>query len=233
MKKFLSITIIIFITLSSSLASNWPSGYIPKNQIINIDSIIGVPPSTDSLAFSSDKAISEAVFSQNKNTTDYKIAIHDASNDQDVHIADFSKAFGQEITKDKNPAIYTLLNRSTTDVSNIKQSAKEKYQRIRPFVVFDRKPCDPDEDPSSYSYPSGHSSRAWNYAMILAKLKPQTAKQLFELADRKSQSRVICGVHWKSDIQAARTVALANFAILNGNQDFLKDLEKARQEINQ
>lgn len=99
-------------------------------------------------------------------------------------------------------------------------------------MFFDRKPCDPDEDPNSYSYPSGHSSRAWNYAMILAELKPQTAKQLFELADRKSQSRVICGVHWKSDVQAARTVALANFAILNGNQEFLKDLEKARQEIN-
>lgn len=101
MKKFLSITIIIFITLSSSLASNWPSGYIPKNQIINIDSIIGVPPSTDSLAFSSDKAISEAVFSQNKNTTDYKIAIHDASNDQDVHIADFSKALAKKLLKTK------------------------------------------------------------------------------------------------------------------------------------
>lgn len=66
MKKFLSITIIIFVTLSAAFASNWPSGYIPKNQIINIDSIIGAPPSTDSLAFSSDKAISEAAFSQNK-----------------------------------------------------------------------------------------------------------------------------------------------------------------------
>ncbi|ASG69011.1 acid phosphatase [Francisella halioticida] len=234
MKKIFIVAISLFIVLSISFASNHiNNGYIPKNQTINIDSIIGSPPTTDSLAFSSDKAISETVFSQNKNTDSYKTTIHDASTDKDIHIADFSKIFGQEISKDKTPAIYRLLRKSTTDVSNIKQSVKEKYKRVRPFVFFNRKPCDSNEDPTSYSYPSGHSSRAWTYAMILSELKPQVAEQLFALANRKSKSRVNCGAHWESDVKAARTVALINFAVLNGNEKFLEDLKKAKKEIDQ
>nr|QQZ50764.1 hypothetical protein JKL49_05215 [Phenylobacterium glaciei] len=44
-------------------------------------------------------------------------------------------------------------------------------------------------------------------------------------------SRVICGVHFQSDIEAGRTLASAMVARLHGDPDFQRDLAAARQEL--
>ena len=46
------------------------------------------------------------------------------------------------------------------------------------------------------------------------------------------QSRVICGYHWQSDVDAARVVASAVVATLHTKPAFLQQLEKAKQEFN-
>ena len=45
------------------------------------------------------------------------------------------------------------------------------------------------------------------------------------------QSRVICGYHFQSDVDAARIVASAVVARLHANENFIKQLGKAKQEF--
>lgn len=45
------------------------------------------------------------------------------------------------------------------------------------------------------------------------------------------QSRVICGYHFQSDVDAAHIVASAVVARLHANENFIKQLGKAKQEF--
>ena len=45
------------------------------------------------------------------------------------------------------------------------------------------------------------------------------------------QSRVICGYHWQSDVDAARVVASTVVATLHSNNEFNAQLAKAKAEF--
>lgn len=44
-------------------------------------------------------------------------------------------------------------------------------------------------------------------------------------------SRVVCGVHWQSDVNAGRLVAAAVVAQLHANPDFVAQLGEAKKEV--
>jgi acid phosphatase (class A) len=47
---------------------------------------------------------------------------------------------------------------------------------------------------------------------------------------REGISRVICNVHWQSDVDAGRMMGAAAVARLHADEDFLADLRKAKAE---
>ncbi|AEB27930.1 acid phosphatase [Francisella hispaniensis] len=231
MKKIILIIFLLIIGVLPSFAGWKDGGYLSQDQLVNTIDLIGAPPATDSLAFANDKAISESTFSIDKDSYRYQQAIHDATSDDSIIIADFSKAFGQKISENDTPAIFKLLNKATIDVNNAKDIAKDFYKRKRPYVYFDRQPCDSSENPNSYAYPSGHSTRSWTYGLILAQLKPQNGEAILKVSKEKAESRVICGVHWLSDIKASQTVAMSEFAVLQSNQQYKQDFHNAQKEL--
>ncbi len=93
--------------------------------------------------------------------------------------------------------------------------------------------CVPRSDSlvKSGSYPSGHSTMSWTWGLILADLAPDRATEILSRARAYSESRVVCGVHYPSDIANGRLNGSALFATLEANADFRADLEKARGEV--
>jgi acid phosphatase (class A) len=45
------------------------------------------------------------------------------------------------------------------------------------------------------------------------------------------ESRLVCNVHWASDVIEGRVIAAATVARLHANPDFLADLRNAKSEI--
>jgi len=82
------------------------------------------------------------------------------------------------------------------------------------------------------SYPSGHTATAWATALILSELNPASADALFARAYKYSESRVIVGAHWQSDIEAGRLVAAIGYAQLHNSPEYCEQMARAKAELN-
>lgn len=145
----------------------------------------------------------------------------------------FEATLGISLTNGTAPEIVKLCQRATTDVANANRTVKEKYQRIRPFATFNDPSLTPWSDPEeekTYSYPSGHTARGYMYAMVLSVLDPTLTDKLLERAAKYAARRIICGHHWKSDIDAALVLVAGIFPMVVASDDFQEQLKKAREE---
>ncbi|MGL5691139.1 MAG: acid phosphatase, partial [Bacteroidales bacterium] len=113
--------------------------------------------------------------------------------------------------------------------------AKEHYMRVRPFSFYQEATCNPEQQQelsTNGSYPSGHTAIGWATALVLAEINPDRQDEILQRGYQMGQSRVICGYHFQSDVDAARLVASGVVARLHANDAFMKQLEKAKKEFN-
>lgn len=111
--------------------------------------------------------------------------------------------------------------------------AKNFYARPRPLIGNDKPICVPREDwmKTNASYPSGHSMTAWAWALILAEAAPSKATAVLALGKDSGDSRVVCGVHYISDVEAGRTLGASMVARLHAVPAFEADMAQARREM--
>ena len=94
--------------------------------------------------------------------------------------------------------------------------------------------CNPEQQQelsTNGSYPSGHTAIGWATALVLAEINVDRQNEILKRGYEMGQSRVICGYHFQSDVDAARLVASAVVARLHANENFMKQLEKAKKEF--
>ena len=145
----------------------------------------------------------------------------------------FSEAFGMTISPGLTPEIDNLAGGAGNDAHHINKRVKNYYQRKRPFVQFGEPSLVPEtdaEESKSYSYPSGHATRGYVYAMTLALIEPDSTNVLMKRAYEYALGRVVAGYHYKSDIDASAVLASSVLGALAGNDRFREQLEKARKE---
>lgn len=88
---------------------------------------------------------------------------------------------------------------------------KEKIRRNRPYQDFPDIKKLKGIEPSDFSFPSGHAFGAYYIAHNLSKEYPHLSQPILDLAKRIAESRVRAGVHYPSDIEAGRLLALMKF----------------------
>lgn len=145
----------------------------------------------------------------------------------------FSEAAGFQIDPDVCPEIFKLVEGAKKDANDVNKDAKDYYHRQRPFVYFGEPSLVPEYDAGyaeSWSYPSGHTIRGWVYAFTLAHVVPDSTEALIRRAQEYAINRVICGRHYKSDIDAALVEATAVMCRLASNAAFQAQLVRAREE---
>jgi acid phosphatase (class A) len=81
---------------------------------------------------------------------------------------------------------------------------KGRFLRLRPYELEPRlKPCI-DDVRGDLSYPSGHATYGYLVAYLLADMVPERRAQLEARARQFARQRMVCGVHFASDIEAGR-----------------------------
>ena len=215
-----------------------PVPYLTLKQMPNIINCLPAPPDTASEMFQHD--INRFYWGKEQRLDPERAAMarQDAVWGYD-HVFDiFSEPFGMHISKEETPEVWELLTRGIFTVTQIRKAPKKFYQRQRPFMYFHEHLLtdgveESDADLSKDgSYPSGHTATAWATALILSELNPASADALFARAYKYSESRVIVGAHWQSDIEAGRLVAAIGYAQLHNSSDYCEQMARAKAELN-
>ena len=179
-------------------------------------------------------AADREVFRQTRALRDgprWKRAIDDVALDVPAMLENFSCAVGTRLGPVKTPMLAGLLTRVSADAERAIEPAKAANRRVRPFVLDEGAICQPREKLDSYDYPSGHATWGWTIGLLLAELAPDRASDILVRARTYAESRVICGAHNLSAIDAGATNAASLVATLHGSQWFRDALEAARGEV--
>jgi acid phosphatase (class A) len=145
----------------------------------------------------------------------------------------FSCAVGVQLTPENSPALASILGRTTVDAGLAAEAAKQLYRRTRPFMHNPGNICiarTPGLE-ASFDYPSGHASLGWMAGLVVAQLAPERASEVLARGRAYGESRVVCGLHNMSAIEAARTNAAGVFAAVQASADYRDALAKARTEL--
>jgi acid phosphatase (class A) len=168
-----------------------------------------------------------------KGTPRWNLAARDVAEGSAAVLENLACVLGSRIDTGRVPATLNLLDRARLDLARATRIPKVHYRRLRPFVGNESPICVQRTQAltDSFSYPSGHATQGWAYALIMASLVPEKATAILGRGRAYGESRVICGVHWLSDIAAGRTNGSSVFATLIGDAAFRADLDKARIEM--
>ena len=206
------------------------AGYLQPNQLPDVASILPPPPAEGSAAYAADQELYKAA-GKLHNTPRWKLAHDDAELRFPKAAEHFSCTLDITISAEATPHLNMLLRRIRMDASRANDTPKAKYKRPRPYMVTKEPSCTPGESQRPDSYPSGHASIGWAWALALAEIVPDKADAILARGYEYGQSRVICRVHWQSDLEAGRVVGAASISRLHSDPVFVAQMAEAKKEI--
>lgn len=207
-----------------------PQGYLAPGSF-DLVGVLPAAPRKGDARYVADRAIFKQTRAL-KGTPRWVLATNDVSYRQSDVMRDFSCAAGVALTPDNAPRTAALLTRLGRDLSAASRSSKDYFKRERPFLI-DRGPtCQPPAElVGSYDYPSGHAMFGWAEASVLAELIPDRATALLARGRAYGESRIVCGVHNASAVEAGRTGAAATLAAVSASVAFQAEMAGAREEL--
>ncbi|OMJ31769.1 phosphatidic acid phosphatase [Sphingomonas sp. Sph1(2015)] len=207
-----------------------PSHYLPATGF-DLLAVLPPAPRPDDARGKADRAI----FRQTRRfvgSPRWTMATNDVKLGEADMARDFSCALGIALTPQNAPATMRLIDGAGSDTARGSGIAKNHYKRQRPYLI-DRGPtCQPaSELKGSYDYPSGHTTAGWTWAMLLAEIAPDRAESILARGRAFGESRIVCGVHNASAVEAGRLSATVTLTAVSQNPAFQHDLAAARAEV--
>ena len=210
-------------------------GYLAEDELPDGLTLLPAPPAEGSVALELDQDMAR----------DYVTLEDDARKVQAIQdnvlafpeaVEAFNGVLPVTVSEEATPHLYMILRRTVADAGLSTNPVKEHYKRPRPFVANHTPTLIPGEEEHmlkvSYgSYPSGHTAVGWAWALILTELFPDHTDAILKRGWEYGISRMVCNVHWHSDVAAGRTMGAATVARLHADKEFVADLEAAKREV--
>ena len=218
---------------TEELARGLAEGYLARDELPNSLALLPPPPVEGSAAMAADEARSAASLAL-QDTERFDLARSDADLTFPAAAGIFACALGFAISEERTPRLYLLLRRSLTDAGLATYAAKNHYQRPRPFMANKAATCTPAYEEAlrgNGSYPSGHTAIGWAWALILTEIAPSRTDAILARGLAYGDSRIVCNVHWGTDVSAGRVIGAATVARLRADPEFLSDLDAAKDEV--
>ncbi len=153
----------------------------------------------------------------------------------------FAAAIGPKFNLATLPATAKLLADVLNDQTVATSQAKDYFKRKFPVAAampgdsYGQWTCDDvDRKPEARplrSYPSGHSTMAYTFGIVLASLIPEKSQAILARAADYAYSREICGDHYHSDVEAGHVLGTALGEMMLREKGFRPEFEAAHKEL--
>jgi acid phosphatase (class A) len=143
----------------------------------------------------------------------------------------FKALFGDVFSEANLPLTAALANRVLADAGANAGAAKHLFNRKRPYNADPTlRPACPTT-PKDNSYPSGHTTAGWLLGLMLVEMVPEKRDAILVRAAEYGRNRMVCGVHYPSDVEAGRALAYAVHGAMAQNANYRTELAAARAEL--
>lgn len=194
---------------------------------IDAPALIGTAPASDSARAAADRLAMRAP------VPEARLAQARADQPWSPWVA-MQPVFGDSFSETRLPRTARIFADVLQALSPAIGAAKDANNRRRPLLDDPTVlRCDPLDERTlnQSSYPSGHAAGGWAWALVMAELVPSRADAILQRGRDYGDSRVICGFHFPSDVEASRILAAGAIARLHADANFRRDMEAARREL--
>ena len=230
MRKLALMTVAGLCLVASSAFALSEKPYITQADV-DIASLLPSPPTETSPAGQLDLQI---IRDLQKNMTPERAKAVRGDLPQDVYTV-AGPVLGPTFTKDKFPLTGEFIAKVVKDAGFGVGPVKQKYMKARPFK-YSAELATAFEDiakaTGGATYPSGHSTTAFEVALILGTMLPSKRDALYERAYTYSINRVTSGAAYLSDAEGGHiTATLAVYEMMK-KPEFRADYEAVKAELN-
>jgi len=212
--------------LCASATASAGAGYLPAGKP-DVIALLAPPPAPGS---AEDRADLEEACAVSSAAPDRLVAR--ARDEDNLNVFHFAPAIGNWFQAGKLPKLEAFFKQVEKETKAVTSVGKTYWKRLRPYHVdparFNR--AIEDEYYTDYSYPSGHSTRATVFALLLADIFPDKRDGILMKGRESGWLRVIGGVHYPTDVFAGRVLGQAIVRELKASPAFQADFEAAKAE---
>lgn len=201
-----------------------------KEGDIDLLSVLPAAPKEGDARAEADRAIFRAT-RKLENTPRWTLAMGDISEKPADMYRGYACSMGRDLTEAIVPRLTHLLETAADGASDANRAVKKKFQRQRPFKYDDGPTCQSKIEVMSFDYPSGHTTHGWTWALILAELMPERASAILARGRAYGESRIVCGVHNASAVEAGRLSATLSLTRMRSSPAFQADMVAAKAEL--
>lgn len=210
-----------------------PAGAPPKvayyidPMVLDLSRLISDPPAVDSATNKAELAELHRI--ESARTPDQVAAAKADEAEEDLFA--YKTVLGAGFTPEALPITADLGTHVKNEQSIAGGALKTAFARPRPYQADKtlHPACALTE--ALNSYPSGHALTGYLEGLTLAELVPEKRTEILARADDYAHNRLVCGVHYPSDVEASRRVAYVVFGYMMATPRFQQDLAAARAEM--
>jgi acid phosphatase (class A) len=194
--------------------------------VLELPDLIANPPAVDSAA---NKAELTELHKIEATRTPAQVAAAKADEDEEDLFV-YKTVVGPAFAPDALPVTAELGIHVKNEQSVAGAALKAEFARPRPYQTDKtlHPVCSLTDAPNSY--PSGHALTGYLEGLTLAEIVPEKRVEILARADDYAHNRLVCGVHYPSDVEASRRVAYAVFGYMMATPKFQHDLAAAKAE---
>ncbi|MFT3733114.1 MAG: phosphatase PAP2 family protein [Hyphomicrobium sp.] len=129
--------------------------------------------------------------------------------DYTISVAQFIEGAGMKFDAAALGKCQAIFDRLSARTKSAAEHTKNAFCRMRPYNLPDSglKPLDAGK--MSPSYPSGHTTYGTAVGAVLAQMIPEKRAEFYARAADYGHSRMIAGVHYRSDVEAGKLLGMA------------------------
>lgn len=212
--------------LGGEKAKGHPAYYIDA-AVLLVDLLL-LPPSAQDTAATAGELAELHRIEDSRTPEQVAAAIAD---DREEDIFTYRTVLGGSFKAESLPLTAALSVHVHGEESAVGFGLKKVFARMRPYQADKTLHPVCKLTDAHNSYPSGHSLSGYLLAFTLAEMVPEKKQQILERADDYAHNRLVCGVHYASDLEASRRTAYVVFGAMMANPRFVQDMQAAGVEV--